>query len=212
MKRSEQGVAQSGGCDGDVAVCTPSCGAAVRVIDDHDWSADLAAWWRRRPPAFPPNPSHTPWRAASLRRALSELRWAALAHRQATGEAPPSLRAAVVTVREQLEACERALAEVHAARRAWEAEGRVLRVRAAREGKPPPLPRQRSDYYRARWAREKEARERVRRSRVWWEWRRAMAWVEHGRSPGPRTVWTGETVAQLRGLRASSARRRELEG
>ena len=212
MKRSEQGFAQSGGCDVDVAVSTASCGAAVRVIDDHDWSADLAAWWRRRPPAFPPNPSHTPWRASSLRRALSELRWAALAHRQATGEVSPSLRAAVVTVREQLEACERALAEVHDARRQWEAEGRVLRARAAREGKPPPLPRQRSDYYRARWAREREAREQVRRSRVWWEWRRAMAWVEHGRSPGPRTVWTGETVAQLRGLRASSARRRELGG
>ena len=196
----------------DALVPAPSCGAAVRVVDDRDWSADLAAWWRRRPPPFARTSAVNPWRAAALRRVLSDLRWAALRHRAEGREVPDALRLAIATQREELEAVERDLAEVRGARLAWEAEGRVLRARAAREGQAAALPRQRSDYYRARWAREREARERVRRARVWWEWRRALAWVETGRSPGPRTVWTGETVAQLRGLRARSAARRSREG
>jgi len=165
------------------------------LISDRDWSADLAAWWKRRP--VPPHELPLP---AAYRERLASVRRLAVA-----GVVGPD---AVAAARWLLADAERRAGEAADAREAWKREGDRLRARAAREfaGDPGPSTQEltrRREVERARRARVRARMEADAVERARWAWRIAIAWVKTGRSPG------GQGPASWVGRRSSYATRRE---
>lgn len=168
----------------------------VTLRDDHDWSADMAAWWARRPvePFDLPSP-------AAYRERLATVRRLAVA-----GRVSPD---AVATARWLLQDAERRAGEAHDARERWKREGERLRARITAEGRPDnrqPTLEQRRRLRREARARARARLEAVAAGRVRWAWRCAIAWVELGRAPG------GRAPEGVRGRRASYADRARGRG
>ena len=142
-----------------------------RIVPDHDWRGDLAAWWRRRPPPV----SLAAQEAPELRRVLSELTRRAV---ELGAPTPRALQVALQVTRERLANAARLEGEAADARREWQAERARIDARATREARPPPLKPRRVDPRTGK-------RRALRRARVLWYWACAFAWCE-GRSVGGR--------------------------